>query len=403
MDIRLSSTLGQLQPLVYPRLEKARLNAKAKFGSTGVIKLTIGSPDRPAPEKIRQKLSASAQDAEKYHYSLPAFGSPELLRGASDYLFRMDETRLNPKTQIVGLPGSRYAIAAAIRTMIDPGDSVLVPGFGYPAYRNGVLLAHGQVVYYSVKPTLDQFEQIYNAYYSVEPAPRVLAVCSPGNPAGQINEEDFFRKIVAFAKENDLLIISDEAYRRTCFDGLRAPGLMEFDGEEVGISTWTLSKTIDIPGPRVAFVHGNQTICAGLKKMHSMLFYGIFQAIEDAAVVGLAAEFDEFPTETAAIYQRRRDLVCNIFDAAGLNYIRPQGGMFVALEIPNRGDRSSIDVAAEVLEATGVEVVAGEMFGPDGEDYLRIALVQSDEIMEDGCLKLAAHFPESVRTRARLT
>ncbi len=388
MLVNFSAQAQKLAPVSYASLVRAKANAKRKFGNK-VIHLTIGAPDRPSPRPIRKKLAKSVMDYRKWLYPLPASGSARLLRRAYDYLWRNDRVTVDPDTEIVATSGSRIGLISLMLALKGPA---LLPNWGYGAYRTGCILGKVPYTFYECDFGVDQFEAIKTSYEKAKRKPKFVVVCSPGNPIGNVNDAEFFRGLIAWAKENNVVVISDEAYRRTVFDGIKAPGLLEFPGgKEVGVAVFTLSKTVHMAGGRVAFVAGNSDVCDALKRVYTPLSYGIFDAMQDAAVVALGAEYDDYPVRTAAEYQKRRDLICDIFDVYGLEYWKPQGGMFVLLKIPKKLQKlGSIEVVARMLEAVGVEVTPGEFFGPKGRKFLRVALVQPEKVIRPACHKIGS-------------
>lgn len=345
-----------------------------------VVDLSVGAPDMPPAPHIIEVLKREISDDKNYVYAISDL--PELLKAAACWYKRRFGVDLNPKTQISSLIGSQDGLAHISLTIVDPGDTVLVPDPGYPIFSAGPLLAGARIVTMPLKEEkgfLIDFDEIPS---DVAAKAKFMIVSYPNNPVTAIAPPEFYRKLIDFAKEYDIIVLHDNAYCELTFDGYKAGSFLSFEGAlEIGVEFNSLSKTYNMAGCRVGFALGNEEIIRNLKILKSNIDYGIFLPIQKAAIAALEGP-QEYVKETALRYQKRRDILVDGLNSIGWKIRKPPATMFVWAPIPE-GFSDSMEFTLFLLEKTGVAVTPGSSFGERGKRFVRIALVQPEEIIEE--------------------
>jgi len=345
-----------------------------------VVDLSVGAPDMPPAPHIIEVLKREISDDKNYVYAISDL--PELLDAAACWYKRRFGVDLNPKTQISSLIGSQDGLAHISLTIVDPGDTVLVPDPGYPIFSAGPLLAGARIVTMPLKEEkgfLIDFDEIPS---DVAAKAKFMIVSYPNNPVTAIAPPEFYRKLIDFAKEYDIIVLHDNAYCELTFDGYKAGSFLSFEGAlEIGVEFNSLSKTYNMAGCRVGFALGNEKIIRNLKILKSNIDYGIFLPIQKAAIAALEGP-QEYVKETALRYQKRRDILVDGLNSIGWKIRKPPATMFVWAAIPE-GFSDSMEFTLFLLEKTGVAVTPGSSFGERGKRFVRIALVQPEEIIEE--------------------
>lgn len=345
-----------------------------------VVDLSVGAPDMPPAPHIIEVLKREISDDKNYVYAISDL--PELLDAAACWYKRRFGVDLNPKTQISSLIGSQDGLAHISLTIVDPGDTVLVPDPGYPIFSVGPLLAGARIVTMPLKEEkgfLIDFDEIPS---DVAAKAKFMIVSYPNNPVTAIAPPEFYRKLIDFAKEYDIIVLHDNAYCELTFDGYKAGSFLSFEGAlEIGVEFNSLSKTYNMAGCRVGFALGNEKIIRNLKILKSNIDYGIFLPIQKAAIAALEGP-QEYVKETALRYQKRRDILVDGLNSIGWKIRKPPATMFVWAPIPE-GFSDSMEFTLFLLEKTGVAVTPGSSFGERGKRFVRIALVQPEEIIEE--------------------
>lgn len=345
-----------------------------------VVDLSVGAPDMPPAPHIIEVLKREISDDKNYVYAISDL--PELLKAAACWYKRRFGVDLNPKTQISSLIGSQDGLAHISLTIVDPGDTVLVPDPGYPIFSAGPLLAGARIVTMPLKEEkgfLIDFDEIPS---DVAAKAKFMIVSYPNNPVTAIAPPEFYRKLIDFAKEYDIIVLHDNAYCELTFDGYKAGSFLSFEGAlDIGVEFNSLSKTYNMAGCRVGFALGNEEIIRNLKILKSNMDYGIFLPIQKAAIAALEGP-QEYVKETALRYQKRRDILVDGLNSIGWKIRKPPATMFVWAPIPE-GFSDSMEFTLILLEKTGVAVTPGSSFGERGKRFVRIALVQPEEIIEE--------------------
>lgn len=351
------------------------LRKQAVAAGKDVISLSIGSPDlAPAPH-IMEALQSSIMDPRNYGYTLSK-GVPEFLQAVADWYKKFDVT-LDPTTEVHSLIGSQDGLAHIALCLVNPGDVVLVPDPGYPIFSAGPLVAGAELHLMPLTaendflPDLDAFDE------DTLRRAKLMILNYPNNPLAATAPREFFIKAVELAKRYEIIICHDFAYSELVFDGYRPDSFLSIPGaKDVAIEFHSLSKTYNMAGCRVAFAVGNAKVLALLGRLKSNFDYGIFYPIQQAAIAALTGPQD-CVRETALVYQKRRDVLVEGFRAIGWDVLKPQASMYIWAPVPTR--QNSFDFAANLIEHAGVSVTPGIGFGPHGEGYIRIAMVQPEQ------------------------
>lgn len=368
--------IQRLPPYVFAQVQALKLEARRR--GVDIIDFGMGNPDRPTPPHIVEKLVEASRNGKNHRYSASR-GITKLRHAITGWYKRRYDVELDPESEAIATIGSKDGIAHLVLAMVGPGDVVLTPTPTYPVHTYSVIIAGGEVRGIELRPDSDFFDDLMRVYRQTLPRPRLLVINFPHNPTTAVVNLEFFKKVVAFAKEHDVVVVHDLAYADLGFDGYRAPSLLQVpEAKEIGVEFYTLSKSYNMPGWRVGFCVGNREVVGALAKIKSYLDYGIFQPIQIASIIALNGPQD-CVKETVACYQRRRNEL-----VAGLNRIgwpvqKPRATMFVWARIPTayRG-MGSLEFSKLLLRDAKVAVSPGIGFGEGGDEYVRFALVENE-------------------------
>ncbi len=369
--------IARLPPYVFAQVNELKMAARHR--GEDIIDFGMGNPDTPTPKHIVDKLCEAARDPRNHRYSLSR-GIRGLRQAVCDFYKRRFDVDMDPDSEAVVTIGSKEGLSSLALAITNPGDAVLAPNPSYPIHPYGFIIAGADIRHVPVRPDLDYFEELEKAVRNCWPHPKVLLVNFPSNPTAQVVDLAFFEKIVDFARENDLLVVSDLAYAEITFDGYVAPSIFQVPGaKDVAVEFYSLSKTYSMPGWRVGFMLGNQQIVGALSKIKSYLDYGVFQPIQIAAVAALNGPQD-CVTEICQLYQSRRNTLIRGLDRAGWKVEKPLASMFVWAQIPEPFRKmGSLEFSKFLLKEAKVAVSPGIGFGEYGDDFVRIALVENEQ------------------------
>lgn len=352
------------------------LRKRAVAAGKDVITLSIGSPDMAPAPHIVEALRQGVEDVGNYGYALTR-GTPAFLQAVADWYRTKFAVELDPETEVHSLLGSQEGLAHIALCYVNPGDIVLVPDPGYPIYSAGPLAACAELYRLPLIPENGYLPDLDAIPEEVLRRARMLILNYPNNPLAATASLEFFQKAVDFGKRNNILICHDFAYSELVFDGYRPPSFLNVPGaKDIALEFHSLSKTFNMAGGRVGFVVGNAQAIALLSRVKSNFDYGIFLPVQQAAVAALTGPQD-CVRATAEEYQRRRDIVADGMNAMGWAVSRPKASLYIWAPVPTK--QSSFDFAAAMIEHAGVAVVPGVGFGPHGEGYVRLALVQPQD------------------------
>lgn len=372
------------RPSVFSRLdeEKRRLQEKGEK----IIDFSIGSPDiAPAPH-IMEALLKAAEDPANYRYAIHDL--PRLQQAITDWYRRRYDVELDPCSEVITLQGSQEALANIALTLCDPGDIVLVPDPYYPIFAQGPKLAGADVRFMPMKEENDFLIRFDEISEEVAKKAVLMIVSYPNNPTGAVADDRFYTELIAFAKRWDIAVLHDNAYSELVFDGKQGKSFLSYPGaKDVGVELNSFSKTYGMAGARLGVCVGNRELIAGYHRLKSNMDYGIFLPVQQAGIAALEADQNCVET-TRKAYEHRRDLLVRRFGEAGW-VIRPSAAtMFVWARIPD-AFADSEQFALSLLADCGIVVTPGTEFGAEGRRHVRIALVISDEQIEEAAQRLA--------------
>lgn len=368
--------IRRLPPYVFEQVNKLKAAARAR--SADIIDLGMGNPDLPTPQSIVDKLCEVVQDPRTHRYSASR-GIPGLRRAQANYYARRFGVKLNPDTQVIATLGSKEGFANMAQAITAPGDVVLCPNPTYPIHSFGFIMSGGVVRSIPAEPDNNFIPAVERAMRHSIPKPLALILNYPSNPTACLASLDFYKDVVAFARKNDLVILSDLAYSEIYFDGNPPPSVLEVPGAmDVTVEFTSMSKTFSMPGWRMGFAVGNERLIAALSRVKSYLDYGAFTPIQVAASAALNADGAEIE-EVRSIYHRRRDVLIDSFGRAGWDIPPPPATMFAWTKIPEKFRHlGSLEFSKLLIEKADVAVAPGVGFGEHGDDYVRIALVENE-------------------------
>lgn len=363
--------IDNLPPYLFARIDE--MKAKKRAEGVDVIDLGVGDPDLPTPPHVVQALIDAAQDPDNHHY--PSYlGMQSFREAVAGWYSRRFSVDLDPSTEIISLMGSKDGVAHIPEVLVNPGDYVLVPSPGYPVYSTGTLFAEGKIhempllQEHAFLPDLDAIPR------EVADASKLMWINYPNNPTSAIAPPAFYEEVVQFAREHQIVVVSDNAYSEVSFDGYRAPSFLETDGaSEVGIEMHSLSKTYNMTGWRIGMACGNPDIVAGLGRVKTNVDSGAFNAIQHAAITALTGPQD-CVGRACAIYQERRDALVKGLAELGLDVTAPKATFYVWAPVDD-----CMAFAAKLLDETGIVATPGVGFGKNGEGFVRFAITRSIE------------------------
>jgi alanine-synthesizing transaminase len=355
------------------------LKMKARQRGEDIIDFGMGNPDQPTPQHIIEKLIEASQKPQNHRYSASR-GIKRLRLAIADWYKRNYNVDLDYETEAIVTIGSKEGLSHLALAISGPGDTVLVPSPTYAIHTYAFIIAGADVVTVLLKKDNDFFEELTNTFKKLWPKPKAIVINFPHNPTTACVELPFFEKVIAFAKEHDVIVIHDLAYADIVFDGYKAPSMMQIPGaKDVGVEFFTLSKSYNMPGWRVGFCVGNTEIIKALQKLKGYLDYGMFQPIQIASIIALNGPQD-CVKEIRNIYKSRRDVLVDGLNRIGWKVEKPKATMFVWAEIPEQYKKiGSIEFAKLLLDKAKVAVSAGIGFGDGGDEYVRFALVENEQ------------------------
>lgn len=368
--------IKRLPPYVFAQVQTLKLEARQR--GEDIIDFGMGNPDQPTPPHIVDKLIEASRKAKNHRYSASR-GITKLRHAITGWYKRNYDVDLDPETEAIVTIGSKEGIAHLALATIGPGDVVLTPTPTYPIHMYSFIIAGGEVRGIELRQDSDFFDDLLHVYRQTLPRPRILVINFPHNPTTAVVDLEFFKKIVAFAKEHDVIVIHDLAYADIAFDGYKAPSFLQVpEAKDVGVEFYTLSKAYNMPGWRVGFCVGNREVVGALAKLKSYLDYGIFQPIQIASTVALNGPQD-CVKEVVQRYQNRRNVLVNGLNRIGWPVALPRATMFVWARIPDPfRHMGSLEFSKLLLREAKVAVSPGIGFGEGGDEFVRFALVENE-------------------------
>lgn len=375
--MKFANRMNQFGEGVFSRLAVMRKNRLAQ--GKEVYDLSIGAPNIPPTKRIMEVMAEAVMKPANYVYAIN--DTQQLLEAVAQWYKRRYDVELNPETEICSLLGSQDGLSHIALSILDPGDVMLVPDPCYPIFADGPRIAGAELYYMPLQKENDYVIQLQDIPEEIARKAKFMLVSYPNNPTAAMAPESFYHEVVAFAKKYDIIVLHDNAYSELVFDGQSCGSFLSIPGAmEVGVEFNSLSKTYGLAGARIGFCVGNKEVVGMLKTLKSNMDYGMFLPIQAAAVEALTGN-QAVVAETRAAYEHRRDVLCDGLIESGWHMEKPAGTMFVWAPIPD-SYQDSESFVADLLDKTGVLVTPGSAFGPSGEGYVRMALVQSENTMK---------------------
>jgi len=382
-----SIRINKLPPYLFTTIN--RMKAEARARGMDIIDFGMGSPDQPVPEPIRKELARAVHDTYINRYP-PGEGLIELRRAVAYWYGKRFNVDLDPGSEVLILIGSKEGIANLAAAFLNRDDYALVPSPTYPIFFNSVIIFGGMLYNLPLLPENDYLPDLDAIEPGILRRSKLLYLSYPHNPTTAVVDVNHFKEIVAFAKEHKIIVSHDAAYSEITFDGYIAPSYLQAPGaRDIGIEFHSFSKTFSMAGWRIAFVVGNSEIIKVLAKMKSYVDFGVFAAIQKAAVVALELH-DEIVKETVDTYSRRRDVLIDGLHKLGWKVKKPKATMYAWVEIPDAfKDMNSLEFTSLLVRETGVAVAPGIGFGEAGNGHIRFAFVESEDRIREALSRLA--------------
>jgi alanine-synthesizing transaminase len=370
--------IKRLPPYVFAEVNA--MKAAARANGDDIIDFGMGNPDLPTPPHIVEKLIETVRNPKTHRYS-NSRGIPGLRRALCSYYERRFNVTLDPEREAIVTIGSKEGLANLAQAITGPGDVILVPNPSYPIHQFGFIIADGAVRYVPVKPDADFLPALERAVLHSAPKPVALVLCYPANPTAYVADLDFYTEVVKFCRQHEIYILSDLAYAEIYFDDDNPPpSMLQVPGaRDITVEFTSMSKTYSMPGWRIGFAAGNETLIAALARVKSYLDYGAFTPIQVAAATALNGPQD-CVAETRAIYKARRDVLVDGLRRAGWEVPLPTASMYIWAPIPEPFTQlGSLEFSKLLLEHAKVAVSPGLGFGENGEGFVRIAFVENEQ------------------------
>ncbi|ODP37231.1 LL-diaminopimelate aminotransferase [Sphingomonas turrisvirgatae] len=369
--------MKRLPPYVIAEVNGMR--AAARAAGEDIIDLGMGNPDLPPPAHVIEKLCEVAQKPSAHGYS-QSKGIPGLRRAQANYYGRRFGVEVDPENEVVVTMGSKEGLASLATAITAPGDVVLAPNPSYPIHTFGFILAGATIRAVPTTPDDRYFESLERAMAFTVPRPSVLVVNYPSNPTAETVGIEFYERLVAWAKENQVWIISDLAYSELYFDGKPTVSILQVKGaKDIAIEFTSLSKTYSMAGWRIGFAVGNQTLIAAMTRVKSYLDYGAFTPVQAAACAALNGPQD-IVEKNRQLYHKRRDVLVESFGRAGWDIPAPPASMFAWAPLPPAlAHLGSLEFSKQLLAHAKVAVAPGVGYGENGEGFVRIAMVENEQ------------------------
>jgi aspartate/methionine/tyrosine aminotransferase len=376
MNITLSNKMHSFQPSIFSELSQYK-KQKISEGAP-IIDLSIGSPDLAPPSFITKILAEEVLKGDQYGYSLT--GTSEFNHAVSAFYKRNYQVNLSDQ-EVLLLMGSQDGLVHFPMVFANPGDVILVPDPGYTAYAAGIAMAGAKPYFMPLKKENQFLPDLSMIPTEVAEQAKIMILNFPGNPVPALVSKEYFTEVVAFAKKHHILVLHDFAYSELYYEGNKPVSFLSIDGaKDIGVEMSSFSKNYNMAGSRIGYLAGNKQIVQAMNQLKSNLDYGVFLPVQKAAIRALE-EGAEFCESSRKVYQERRDLLVSGLQEIGWEITKPDAGMFIWAEIPQ--GFTSLEFTYALIDRANVVVTPGHAFGPNGEGYVRIALVNDvDQLMK---------------------
>ncbi|MFK7161473.1 alanine transaminase [Marinospirillum sp. MEB164] len=369
--------IDRLPPYVFNITAELKLAARRR--GEDIIDFSMGNPDGATPPHIVEKLCTVAQRGDTHGYSTSR-GIPRLRRAIANWYQQRYQVDIDPEQEAIVTIGSKEGLAHLMLATLDQGDMVLVPNPSYPIHIYGAVIAGAQVRSVPLIPGVDFFAELEKAIRESIPKPKMMILGFPSNPTAQCVELDFFERVVALARQHQILVVHDLAYADIVFDGWQAPSIMQVEGaKEVAVEFFTLSKSYNMAGWRIGFMVGNPELVQALARIKSYHDYGTFTPLQVAAIAALEGD-QSCVAEIRDEYCQRRNTLVKGLHEAGWMVDKPKASMYIWAKIPEPYQHlGSLEFAKKLLAEAKVCVSPGIGFGDYGDGYVRFALIENQD------------------------
>ena len=369
--------MKRLPPYVIAEVNAMR--HAARQAGQDIIDLGMGNPDQPPPQHVIDKLCEVAAKPDAHGYS-QSKGIPGLRRAQAKYYERRFGVDLDPENEIVVTMGSKEGLGSLATAITAPGDVVLAPNPSYPIHTFGFIIAGATIRSIPTTPDEDYWRSLESAMNFTVPRPSVLVVSYPSNPTSEVVDLAFYERLVDWARDNQVWVLSDLAYSELYYDGVPTPSIMQVEGaKDVAVEFTSMSKTYSMAGWRMGFAVGNRQLIAALTRVKSYLDYGAFTPIQAAACAALNGPQDIIESNRN-LYRKRRDVMVEAFSRAGWDIPPPPASMFAWAPLPPAlKEMGSLEFSKQLLTEAQVAVAPGVGYGEKGEGYVRIAMVENEQ------------------------
>jgi len=355
------------------------LKSAARHRGEDIIDFGMGNPDGATPQHIVDKMIEAARKPETHRYSLSR-GIPRLRKAICNWYQRRYDIALDPDTEAIVTIGSKEGIAHLCLATLDQGDVVVVPNPSYPIHIYGPVIAGANIHSVAIHDTEAFLAELERSIPLLYPRPKMLILNFPANPTTQCADPTFFERVVGLCKEHNIYLVHDLAYADICFDGYKAPSILQVPGaKDIAVEFFTLSKSYNMPGWRVGFMVGNRKLVAALARLKSYFDYGTFTPVQVASILALEGP-QECVDDICENYRRRRDVLVGGLNKLGWQLPLPKATMFVWAPIPEPyRAMGSLEFSTKLLKDAKVAVSPGIGFGEFGDGHVRFSLIENEE------------------------
>ena len=368
--------IKRLPPYVFNITGELKMAARRR--GEDIIDMSMGNPDQPTPQHITDKLVEAALRENTHGYSISK-GIPRLRKAICDWYRRRYDVEFDPESEAIVTIGSKEGLAHLMLATLDRGDTVLVPNPSYPIHIYGAIIAGADIRSVRMTPDVDFFDELQRGIRECTPKPKMMILGFPSNPTARCVELEFFERVIALAKQHDILVVHDLAYADIVFDGWKAPSIMQVPGaRDVAVEFFTMSKSYNMAGWRVGYMVGNKELVSALARIKSYHDYGTFTPIQVASIIALDGD-QTCVEDVRVMYENRRDVLAKGLHEAGWMVEVPKASMYIWAKIPEAyAAMGSLEFAKKLLAEARVAVSPGIGFGEYGDDHVRFALIENE-------------------------
>jgi alanine-synthesizing transaminase len=401
--VDVSPRIARLPPYLFGRIN--RMKYEKRVANIDIIDLGMGNPTDPTPDSVIKKLAEAAKDPRNHRYSV-SNGVAGLRKEVAKKYHEKYGVTLDPETEVIATIGSKEGFSHLCLALLGPGDTAIVPDPAFPIHVYAVAMAGANVIRVPLGNDQNFLARIERMIEGLYPTPKLLILNYPHNPTAMTIEPDFWERAIAMCRRHGIMIISDFAYGEVCFDGYKAPSFLSAQGsKDLGVEFTTMSKSYNMAGWRIGFCAGNSEMVKALATIKGYYDYGIFAPIQIASIIAMRQHAD-VPAKQSKVYEKRRNVVCRGLDRLGWAYEKPRASMFVWAKIKSehlKGE-GTIDFCLRMMDEAQVALAPGRAFGENGENYVRIALVENDQRLKQAMANLERvlipRLPKPKRPRA---